>query len=719
MPVKQVLQHVRSGQLEVVDVPDPVCKSGGIVVRNVASLISAGTEKTLIDFAGKSLLGKARERPDLVKQVLDKVKKDGLGPTVQTVMSRLDQPIPLGYSCAGIVERVGRGAEEFQVGDRVACAGMGYASHADSVFVPKNLSVRIPDGVSFDDAAYVTLGAIALHGVRVADVRVGDHVAVIGLGLLGQLAVQILRASGCRVIGIDLDPAKVALARALGADAAVLRTDNVEAAVEDFSDGIGVDAVMISAATESNDPTELAGEICRDRGRVTVVGTVKMDIPRKVYYEKELDFRLSRSYGPGRYDPGYEEGGNDYPIGYVRWTERRNMQEFLRLVATGQVTPSRLTTHRFHIAEAENAYGVITGKTSEPFAGVLLTYPEAATASSVRTLPLRNRQAPAGAVGIGVIGAGNFARAVLLPRLAKASGVELVGIATATGMNSKATGDKFGFQYCTTEMQRLLDDKNVHAVVIATRHGSHARFAAAALRAGKAVFLEKPLAIDEAGLQEVLEAQAATGGLLSVGFNRRFSPLAAALREGLPAGAARAITYRVNAGPIPPDSWIHDPEEGGGRIIGEVCHFVDFAQFLTGDAPVEVFAYSVGGREGSLHDTVTIALRFGNGSVASINYFATGDKSFPKERIEVFAGGTLGILDDFRELIVSRNGTRTRKRKLSQDKGFDQEIEAFLRSVREGISPPIPLDSLVTTTRATFAIEESLRSGAPVPIIAS
>jgi polar amino acid transport system substrate-binding protein len=634
-------------------------------------------------------------------------------------MSRLDQPIPLGYSCAGVVDRVGRGAEEFQVGDRVACAGMGYASHADAVFVPKNLSVRIPNGVSFDDAAYVTLGAIALHGVRVADVRVGDHVAVIGLGLLGQLAVQILRASGCRVIGIDLDPAKVALARALGADAAVLRTDNVEAAVEDFSDGIGVDAVMISAATESNDPTELAGEICRDRGRVTVVGTVKMDIPRKVYYEKELDFRLSRSYGPGRYDPGYEEGGNDYPIGYVRWTERRNMQEFLRLVATGQVTPSRLTTHRFHIAEAENAYGVITGKTSEPFAGVLLTYPEAATASSVRTLPLRNRQAPAGAVGIGVIGAGNFARAVLLPRLAKASGVELVGIATATGMSSKATGDKFGFQYCTTEMQRLLDDNNVHVVVIATRHGSHSRFAAAALRAGKAVFLEKPLAIDEAGLQEVLEAQAATGGLLAVGFNRRFSPLAAALREGLPAGPARAITYRVNAGPIPADSWIHDPEEGGGRIIGEVCHFVDFAQFLTGDAPVEVCAYSVGGREGSLHDTVTIALRFGNGSVASINYFATGDKSFPKERIEVFAGGTLGILDDFREMIVSRNGTRTRKRKLSQDKGFDQEIEAFLRSVREDVSPPIPLDSLVATTRATFAIEESLRSGAPVPIVTS
>jgi predicted dehydrogenase/threonine dehydrogenase-like Zn-dependent dehydrogenase len=712
--VKQVLQYVRSGELDVVEVPEPVCKSGGVLVRNAASLISAGTEKTIVDFAGKSMIGKARERPDLVRQVIGKMKKEGLGPTIQAVTSRLDQPIPLGYSCAGTVQAVGRGAEEFAVGDRVACAGMGYASHADAVFVPRNLTVRIPEGVSFEDASYVTVGAIALHGIRIADVRLGENVAVIGLGLLGQLTVQMLKATGCRVIGIDLDASKVALARELGADAAVKRTDDVAGAVASFTGGTGVDAVIVTAATSSNDPIELAGELCRDRGRVSMVGAVGMDMPRKVYYDKELDLRLSRSYGPGRYDPEYEEKGHDYPIGYVRWTERRNMQEFLRLVAEGKVTPARLTTHRFTIDDAERAYHVISGEAGEPFSGVLLSYPPRA-AEAVRTIPLRPVRAKGGAVGIGVIGAGSFARSVLLPRLARSSEVELVGVATATGMNARTTGDKFKFGYCTTDLRQLLDDDRVEAVVIATRHASHPRFVAEALRAGKAVFVEKPLALDEEGLQTVLEAQAETGGVVSVGFNRRFSPLSARLREAFTGVGPLALTYRVNAGPIPREHWTQDPHEGGGRIIGEACHFVDLAQYLTGSLPVEVFAHALGGAEGALHDTVAITLRFADGSVASVNYFATGDKAFPKERVEVFGGGGVGVLDDFREVAVSRDGRRTRTRKASQDKGYDEEIAAFLAAVRGGAAP-IPLESLVATTRATFAVEASLRSGAPEPV---
>jgi predicted dehydrogenase/threonine dehydrogenase-like Zn-dependent dehydrogenase len=713
--LKQVLQHVRSGRLETAEIPAPHAKSGGVIVRNAASLISAGTEKMVIDFAGKSLIGKARERPDLVRQVLDKVNKDGLAPTLQTVMSRLDQPIPLGYSCAGTVLEVGRRAPEFAVGDRVACAGMGYASHAHAVFVPKNLTVKIPDGVSFEDASYVSLGAIALQGVRIAEPRIGDSVAVIGLGLLGQITVQILRANGCRVFGVDLDPARIALALESGADVAVSRSADVTSALSDFTEGVGADIVLVTAAADSNDPIELAGEMCRDRGIVSLVGAVRMDVPRKMYYEKELQLRLSRSYGPGRYDADYEEKGRDYPIGYVRWTERRNMQEFLRLVATGAVTPSRLTTHRFAIEDAEKAYAVVTGEDRQPFMGVVLTYDRLSDAPPARRMDLRSRAAKGG-IGIGFIGAGNFARAVLLPRFRAATGVDLVGVSTATGANAKITGEKFGFQYCTTDTDKLLADDAIEAVVIATRHASHAYFTVSALHAGKAVFVEKPLAIDETGLEQVIRAFEETGTPITVGFNRRFSPLAKRMKAFFRAGQALAIQYRINAGAIPPDSWIQDPENGGGRIIGEVCHFVDFAQFLAGDLPVEVFAYSMGGPTAGLHDTVIIAIRFEGGSVASINYLSTGDKSWQKEQVEVYGGGGIAILDDFRSLSLTRDGRKTRVRPRRQEKGYDEEVAAFLSTVKDRRELPIEFESLVATARITFAIEQSLNTGLPVTL---
>ncbi len=705
--MKQVIQNFRSGVLKVDEVPETICRSGGILVRNVSSLISAGTEKMAIDLAQKSLVGKAKERPDLVRQVIGKIRRDGLMATLQTVKAKLETPLALGYSCAGVVRETGNGAEEFRVGDRVACAGMNYASHAETVFVPKNLAVRIPDGVSFDEAAFVTLGAIALQGVRTTEAKLGDTVAVIGLGLLGQLTVQILKAAGCRVIGIDLEAGKVELARLHGADSAVLRGDDVETAVRQFTDNFGVDAVIVTAAADTNDPIELAGVIARDRAVVAMVGAVRMDVPRKVYYEKELQLRLSRSYGPGRYDANYEERGVDYPIGYVRWTERRNMQEFLRLVAAKAVRLDQLTTHRFPIDQAERAYDIVTGKTRQNYLGILLTYGEAAEERAVNFVELRAARKAAD-VQLGVIGAGNFAKSVLLPRLAKMNGVSLIGLATATGRTAKAVGDQFGFEFCSTDYRQLLAREDINTILIATRHNSHAAITAEALRAGKTVFVEKPLAIEEAGLNEVITAMRQSQGRVLVGFNRRFSSLSAELKQFLNGAGPLAITYRVNAGEIPKESWIQQ-DEGGGRIVGEVCHFVDTLQFLTGSEIEEVFAY----QSAAGADTLSIVAKFRDGSAGNINYFATGDRSFPKERIEVYGGGRVAVLDDFRQLEMWREGKRKVSKRLAQDKGFDQELAAFAEAVRDGGQMPIDWRSLLMTTLTTLRIEDALRSGKP------
>jgi predicted dehydrogenase/threonine dehydrogenase-like Zn-dependent dehydrogenase len=708
--MKQVLQNFRSGVLKVDEVPEPLVKRGGVLVRNAASLISAGTEKMAVELAQKSLVGKAKERPDLVRQVIQKFRREGLRSTLNTVRARLDAPLALGYSCAGVVAEVGAGAEEFQPGDRVACAGMNYASHAEWVYVPKNLTVKIPEGVSFDEAAFVTLGAIALQGVRTAEAKLGDAVAVIGLGLLGQLTVQLLKAAGCRVLGIDLDVGKLELAERLGADATVLRRADVELAVAQFSNGFGVDAVIITAAAETNDPIELAGAIARDRAIVSVVGAVKLEVPRKVYYEKELQLRLSRSYGPGRYDNQYEEQGVDYPIGYVRWTERRNMAEFLRLVAVKAVTLEPLISHRFPIAEAERAYAIIMGKVAQPYLGILLNYPEGAAAST-RLFALKQTASNAAPVTLGMIGAGNFAKSVLLPRLAKLNDVRLAGLATATGRNAKTIGEQYGFGFCTTAYQEILDRAEINTVLIATRHDTHARLAAAALRAGKTVYVEKPLAIDEAGLAEVAAAMQQAGGRLMVGFNRRFSALSMTLKQAFAQAGPLAITYRVNAGAVPKENWIQGAE-GGGRIVGEVCHFVDYLQFLTAAEPVEVFAYA------SDADTLSIIVKLSDDSIGNINYFATGDRSFPKERIEVYGGGRVAVLDDFRLLEVWRDGKRQVTKRLAQDKGFDHELAAFIQAARTGAPLPISWRSLYLTTLATLQIATALRHGQPAKVAA-
>ncbi len=708
--MKQVLQNFRTGKLEVADVPETMGKRGGVLVRNAASLISAGTEKMAIGLAQKSLVGKAKERPDLVRQVWQKLKRDGLMNTLNTVNAKLDAPLALGYSCAGTIDEVGQGAEEFQVGERVACAGMNYASHAEMVYVPKNLTVKIPEAVSFEEAAFVTLGAIALQGVRTSEAKLGECVAIIGLGILGLLTVQILKAAGCRVIGIDFEENKLDLARSLGTDVVILRSADVDFAVREMTAGGGADAIIITAAADTNDPLELAGEIARDRAIVSMVGAVKMDLPRKPYYEKELQLRLSRSYGPGRYDAQYEEQGVDYPLGYVRWTERRNMQEFLRLVSVKAVNVTQLISHRFPIEQAEAAYDIITGKKKEPYLGVVLTY-EGAVAQGERTITLENSAKAQPHIRLGVIGAGNFAKSVLLPRLSKLKDIQLLGIATATGRSAKTVGEQYGFATCTTDYRELLQDERANAVLIATRHDNHARITSEALAAGKTVYVEKPLSVDEAGLHLISEAVAMHGERVFVGFNRRFSALVAQMKSAFADVASLAISYRVNAGAIPRESWIQQAE-GGGRIIGEVCHFVDLMQFLTDSEPIEVFAYAsaAGG------DTLSIIIKFNNGSIGNINYFATGDRGLAKERVEVFGGGRTAVLDDFRLLEVWREGKRTVTKRLTQDKGFDQSLHSFLQAVKHGGAMPISYRSLALTTLTTLGIEKALRTGKPIAV---
>ncbi len=718
--MKQLLQHLRDGQTVVTEVPVPGVRSGFALVRTAASLVSAGTERTLVAFAEKSLVGKAQSRPDLVRQMVDKARREGLLTTVEAAFNRLDQPMPLGYSSAGTIVELGAGMEGFHQGDRVACAGGGYAVHAEYALVPRNLLARLPDGVDFESAAFSTLGAIAMHGFRLAQPQLGESVAVIGLGLLGLLAAGIARAAGCRVFGVDLDPVRVDRAGSMGFAAA--QRSGAEAAAQAFTHGRGFDVVLICADARSNDPVELAGQIAADRGRVIATGAFGMDIPRKVYYEKELHFQVSRSYGPGRYDPTYEEQGVDYPSGYVRWTEGRNLQAFVDLIAAGQLDVLPLITHRFPIERAPEAYDLITGKRGEPFLGVLLTYPQvisAAPAARVDVPATHPRTAVGSELVLGVLGAGNYATAMFLPAVDKTGGVERRAIASAAGLNARHTAGRFGFTAASSSENDILDDPAINLVAILTRHNQHARQVTAALRNGKHVYCEKPLAIRSEELDEIAAAlKGDHAPLLTVGFNRRFAPMARILREFLQDSPEPLVAhYRVNAGYLPPNHWLHDPTVGGGRIIGEGCHFIDFLTFLVGAPPVSVSAQALPDAGRYHEDNVVLTFRFTNGSVGTVSYLANGDKSFPKERLEVFTSGSAAALDDFRTLELSKNGKRQILRsRLRQDKGHQAAWSNFLGAVRQGAQPPIPYDQLWGVTLAAFAAVESLRCGQPVDI---
>jgi polar amino acid transport system substrate-binding protein len=707
--MKQIIQSYRTGELWLAEVPAPAGRAGGAVVRTACSLVSAGTERMIIELAKKSLLGKARARPDLVRKVLQRMKTEGISQTLEKVFAKLDTPIALGYSCAGTVVEAGASVTELRPGDRVACAGAGYATHAELNYVPRNLLVKLPENVSFHDASFTTVGAIAMQGVRQADVRLGERVVVIGLGLLGLLTVQILKAAGCRVLGSDLDPQRCELARQLGVDQAV--SSDLTDAAADFTQGHGADAVVITAASSSNEPIEQAAGVARTKGRVVVVGMVGMNIPRDPFYKKELDLRLSMSYGPGRYDPSYEEAGHDYPFAYVRWTEQRNMSSFLELVAAGTVTPAKLVSHQFPIDDALKAYELLE-RGSEPYLGIVINYP--ADSPITRSVELRPVQA-SGRIGVGFIGAGNFARGVLIPTLKKLGGVELVGLCTASGASAAESAKKYDFGYATTEHRKLLDDPRVNLVFVATRHDTHARLACDALRAGKHVFVEKPLCITPDQIDEYESAiEASPGRCLMVGFNRRFSPHTRAVREAFALRATPTfVNYRINAGRVPPESWLHDRHTGGGRIIGEVCHFVDWCEHVIGSIPVNVQADCIATADArSSPDDSAITLRYADGSVAAIQYISLGPTDLGKERIEVFADAAAAVVDDF--VTTTFYGCKQATVRTRQDKGFAGELTALLDVIRGGGDPPIRYDSIVRTTRVTFAVMESLRTGKEV-----
>ena len=715
--MKQVIQDIRSGETKLVEVPVPGVQPRMALVRNAASLVSAGTERALVEFAGKSLVGKATSRPDLVRQVIDKARREGLLTTMEAVMNRLDQPLPLGYSSAGTIVAVGEGMEGFQAGDRVACAGGGYAVHAEYVLVPRNLLTPLPKTIEFSVGAFATVGAIALHGFRLGEAGVRDRVAVIGLGLLGLLAASIARAAGCAVVGIDVDPERVARASTLGFRA-VHREDAEENGLS-FTDHQGFDLVQICADTPSDDTVELAGALARDRGIVVATGVVGTHLPRKLYYEKELRFLISRSYGPGRYDPDYEEAGEDYPFGYVRWTEGRNMQAFLELIEEGAVDVRPFITHAFPIEEATKAYALISNKGETPYIGVVLTYPEHTEVIRERHVTIRTAHDPESmAVGLGVVGAGNFARAVLLPAIKKVEGIELIGITSAGGRTAAQVGRRFKFRYAGTDVEQILGDESVNTLAILTRHHLHAPYIVAGLESGKHIFCEKPLALNHDQLVEVEAALASSSKLLTVGFNRRFAPHAKRLKTLLSTSEEPlAMHYRVNAGVLPAEHWLHDPEQGGGRIIGEACHFIDFLTYLCGSLPVRISSSGLPSVGDYIEDNVVLTLTFEDGSVGTVSYFSNGDRSVPKERVEVFQAGRVGILDDFRRLEWVADGRkRNFKMRLKQDKGHQGEWEAFKKAILNSDEPPIPYDQLFAVTRATFAAVQALRTGQPVTL---
>lgn len=710
--MKQVVQNFRSGELKVDEVPAPVVRPGSLLVANHFSLISAGTEKSTVSVAKKNLVGKAMERPEMVKKVISKARKDGLMDTMKMVFARLDTPAALGYSCAGTVIEAGSGIDGFVAGDRVACAGQNYASHAEVVSVPGNLCVAIPDGVDSEDAAYVTMGAIALQGVRQAEPRLGDIVAVIGLGLLGQLTVQMLKANGCIVIASDIDPDKLDLAGRLGADVTVL-SDQLEAGAASLSGGHGVDSVVITASTRESSPVEVAGEIARKKGRVVIVGAVGMNLPREPYYIKELELRLSTSYGPGRYDNEYEEKGHDYPYGYVRWTEKRNMEAFLALIQQGKVDVKSLTTHSFDISDAEKPYRIIM-ENSEPFLGILLSYSSHKSPNLERDIVISSTQV-ADKVNMGIIGAGSHVKDMLLPALKGMKGVQIRAICTGNGINAKALASKISAAYCTSDYSEVLKDETVNAVLIGTRNNVHGRMVKHSLETGKHVFVEKPLCLTQAELDaitEELQQQGADAPQLMVGLNRRFSVHA---QKAIDFYKGRndplVMVYRVNAGALPHDHWTQDPEVGGGRILGEACHFIDYLQVICGSKPVSVHARSIQSHSsGITSDHTVISLSFADGSIGTVIYAAGGDAALPKERCELFADGKSAVMDDFLVSEFYAGGKKSTFRTRGRDKGFSEEMKRFCTGIMSGV-PAMPFDDIVAVTRACLLAVESQKTG--------
>lgn len=704
--MKQVLQNLSTGQSELVEAPAPQARSGSLLIDTTVSLISTGTERMLVDFGKSGLIAKARSQPEKVRQVLDKVATDGLMTTVDAVRSKLGQPIPLGYCNVGVVRE--SGAEGFRDGDRVISNGQ----HADVVSVPKNLCARIPDSVSDEAASFVVVASIGLQGIRLAQPTLGEAFVVTGVGLIGLLTVQMLRAHGCRVLAIDFDAAKLELARSFGAETCNpgAGEDPVATGLA-FSRGQGVDGVIITASTKSSDPVTQAARMCRKRGRIVLVGVTGLELNRADFYEKELSFQVSCSYGPGRYDPSYEDQGQDYPIGFVRWTEQRNFEAVLDMLASGTLDVTPLISHRVPFEEAPHAYQLLS--TDKAALGIVLTYAHAVEPRHVRSVALAEQQiAASGKAVVGFIGAGNYASRMLIPAF-KAAGAQLKTISSAGGTNAVVTGRSSGFETATSDTESLLADTSINTVAVVTRHNSHAKFTSAALEAGKHVFVEKPLALTMDELQKVKAAHSGSGKLLMVGFNRRFAPQVQTMKQLLDTvKAPKNFMMVMNAGAIPADHWTQDPKVGGGRIIGEACHYIDLMRFLAGAPIVSVQARRMGDTdaEAVTEDKAVITLGFEDGSFGTIHYLANGGASFPKERVEAFAAGRTLQLDNFLKL-KGFNWPGFKKQNLwRQDKGQTACAAAFVNAIEEGGAAPIAASELFEIAQVTIDVAKSLRT---------
>jgi len=714
--MKQVIQDFKTGKLYVGDVPAPSILPGFVLVKNHFSLISAGTERMTVSAARASLIGKARQRPDLVKMVLDNFKKEGLLATIRKVKTKLSSLRELGYSCAGEVVASLDTNNLFKPGDKVACGG-GYASHSEFVLVPQNLVVKAPDSVDLKEAAFTTVGAIALQGVRQSDPKIGDFVAVIGLGLIGQITAQILKANGCQVIGIDVSEKMIEIAAELGCHRAINRNHSaLLSEIDSFTGGHGVDSVIITASSRTNDPLVLATEILRKKGVMVLVGAVPISVPREPdFYKKELELKISCSYGPGRYDHEYEEAGHDYPYGYVRWTENRNMSAFLKLVEEKKVILEPLITHVFPIERAVEAFDLITSDRKEFYLAVLISYLREKDSLLNKTIIIKDKGKQEKGIRVGFIGAGSYAQKYLIPEVKKKA--KLISVVTAHGLTAKNVAEKFEFERCSSDAQDILGDPDINSVFIATKHNTHAEYVVSALRAGKNVFVEKPLALNYEELNKIFDVyKEHPDSILMVGYNRRFSPLAkGAFKVFSGINQPKIINYRVNAGFIPPDHWIQT-QEGGGRIIGEICHFIDLMQYVTGALPKKVFAESINTTniKTPAQDNLVVTINFADGSLGVITYTSSGNQRMEKERIEIYCAGQSFIIEDFSQATLYLGNKKKIIKK--SGKGQKEEINEFFLSLEKGSTSPISFESLYYTTLTTFKIIDSLKIGVPIDI---
>lgn len=699
--MKQIIQDLKSGNTILEEVPVPQVRSGCVLIKTHCSLVSLGTERMLVEFGKAGWINKARQQPEKVRQVIQKIKTDGLKPTMDAVFRKLGEPLPLGYCNAGEVIAVGKGVNGFAVGDRVISNG----NHAEVVCVPENLVAKIPDGVSYEEAAFTVIGAIALQGIRLVNPTFGETVVVTGLGLIGLLAVQLLKANGCRVIGIDFDKRKVELAQRLGVDAVGVDTDSdVPTLIQDKTNGIGADAVLITASTKSNEVISQAAQMSRKRGRVVLVGVVGLDIQRSDFYEKELTFQVSCSYGPGRYDDHYEQKGLDYPIGFVRWTEQRNFEAVLAAIYNGSINVKELITEEVDLNDYLEIYGDMTKGGS---IASIIRYPGDVLMSQTSVKISSNPFS--GSKGIvGIIGAGNFTGAMIVPTL-KELNADIKYIASSKGLSGTTLAKKYGIRQSTSRYQDILEDKEVNAVMITTRHNAHAGQVVEALKSGKDVFVEKPLALTLSELESIQEVYESSGKTLTVGFNRRFSPFSQSAKDALEEGAPVQVIATMNAGFIPANSWVHDLEIGGGRIIGEACHYIDLISFFTDSQVEKVMMIALGNHPESNTDNASIMLKYANGSTGIINYFATGSKSYPKERIEIFSQGKNILIDNFRK--VEFYGFKRGNMKKTQDKGHKEQFRRWLQSVKQGGDAIIPFEEIYNTSRAVILAVESLKEG--------